>query len=420
MALTTEQIQLVKATVPILKEQGETITKVFYRNMLAAHPELKSYFNLRNQQTGAQPAALAHSVLAYASHIDDLGKLAGAVEHITQKHASLFILPAQYNIVGEHLVGAFGEVLGDGLTPEVRDAWIAAYGQLADIFIQREAAIYKSDGDWQNWRKFTIVKKEAETDTITSFYLKPVDGKPLPAYLPGQYVSLQIPLPELDGLFQSRQFSLSEAPKENADHYRVSVKREYTVDNYTLDELKEGKVPGVISNRLHKLYNVGDEVELSPPHGDFVFDASKTPADVPVVLLSAGVGATPNMAILQAILASTAPSRPVTWAHAARDFTGVCFGKYVKEAAAKNSNVTTRIFLKNVAETDKIGEDYHHQGSLSLEKLEEDKTLHLDNSAAQYFICGPEGWMIQARAWLEGKGVPRERIHVELFRTGDL
>ncbi|KAI9155443.1 Flavohemoprotein [Paramyrothecium foliicola] len=420
MALTTEQIQLVKATVPILKQHGKTITTVFYRNMLNAHPELKNYFNLRSQKTGEQPAALAHSVLAYATYIDDLGKLSGAVEHIAQKHVSLFIQPEQYDIVGEHLVGAFAEVLGAGLTAEVRDAWIAAYGQLAQIFIQREDTLYKEAGEWQGWRKFVVAKKEPETDTIMSFYLKPKDGKPLPQYSPGQYVSLQIPLPEIDNLHQSRQFSLSEAPRENMEYYRISVKREHTVDNYSLEDLKSGGVPGVISNKLHKLYNVGDEVELSPPRGDFFFDASKTPADAPIVLLSAGVGATPVMSILQAALAPPASSRPITWAHAARNFTGVCYGKYVKEVAAKNSNVTTRIFLKNVADTDRLGEDYHYQGRLSLDSLEEDKTLHLNHDSAQYFICGPEDWMIQTRAWLEGKGVTRDRIHIELFRTGDL
>lgn len=418
--LTPEQVQLVKSTAPILKEKGTEITKLFYSNMLKAHPELKSYFNLRNQVTGIQPTALAHSVVAYASYIDDLSKLAGAVEHITQKHASLFIRPEQYAIVGEHLVGAFVEVLGAGLTPEVKEAWIAAYTQLAQIFIDREAALYKEAGEWQDWRKFKIVKKVPETDTITSFYLKPVDGEALPAYKPGQYVSLQIPLPELGDLKQSRQFSLSEGPRQNVDHYRVSVKKEYTIDNFSLADLEGGKVPGVISNKL-ALYEVGDEVELSPPRGDFYFDPSTLPADAPVVLLSAGVGATPVVSILQKISSSSSPSsRPVTWAHAARDYTGVCFGEYVKETARKHTNVTTRIFLKNVAPTDKLGEDYHFQGRLELDKLDGDKTLHLDHNDAQYFICGPEKWMLESRAWLEGKGVPRSRIHVELFRTGDL
>jgi nitric oxide dioxygenase len=420
MALTPEQTQLVKATVPILKEHGKTIASVFYSNMLAAHPELKNHFNLRAQETGLQPAALASSVLAYATYIDDLGKLSAAVERIAQKHVSLSIKPEHYPIVGKYLVEAFGQILGDGLTPDIRDAWIAAYNQLAGIFIQREEILYKENGEWQGWRKFTIVDKKAETDTITSFYLKPVDGKPLPRYRPGHYVSLQIPLPELDGLLQSRQFSLSEAPRDNADHYRVSVKREYTIENPSLEDLARGKVPGVISNKLHNLYNVGDVVELSAPHGDFFFDASKLAAEDPVVLLSVGVGATPVMAILQDIAASPAPRRPVTWAHAARDRAGVCFADEARKIAAENSNVTTRIFAKNVGEADKLGEDHHFEGRFSLERLEEDKTLHLDHSSAQYFVCGPEEWMVQTRDQLQAKGVPVERIHAELFRTGFL
>ncbi|KAG8415860.1 hypothetical protein J3459_014020 [Metarhizium acridum] len=149
MALTAQQIATVKSTAPVVKQYGKTITTTFYKNMLSAHPELKNYFSLKNQQSGAQSAALANAVFAYASYIDDLPKLSGAVERIAQKHASLFIKPDQYPIVGKYLVGAFAEVLGNALTPEVAEAWVAAYGQLADIFIQREKQLYSDAGEWQ-------------------------------------------------------------------------------------------------------------------------------------------------------------------------------------------------------------------------------------------------------------------------------
>nr|CAF32307.1 putative haemoglobin [Aspergillus oryzae] len=147
MPLSPEQIQLIKATVPVLQQHGTTITTVFYNNMLTAHPELNAVFNNANKVNGHQPRALAGALFAYASHIDDLGALGPAVELICNKHASLYIQPEQYQIVGKFLLEAMGEVLGDALTPEILDAWATAYWQLADLMIGREAELYKqADG----------------------------------------------------------------------------------------------------------------------------------------------------------------------------------------------------------------------------------------------------------------------------------
>ncbi|KFA66682.1 hypothetical protein S40285_04993 [Stachybotrys chlorohalonatus IBT 40285] len=419
MALTQEQINIVKSTAPILREHGKTITTTFYHNMLNAHPELKNIFSLRNQQTGAQPAALANAVLAYAMYIDDLGKLSDAVNHIAQKHVSLFIQPDQYAIVGEHLVGAFVEVLGDALTPEVKDAWVVAYGQLADIFINAEKALYDEQGEWQDWRKFKIVKKEQETDTVMSFYLAPTDGKPLATFRPGYYVSVQVPLPQLKGSYQSRQFSLSEAPSDKIDHYRISVKREYTVEHASVEDMEAGKVPGVVSNLLHNQYKVGDEVELSPPHGDFYLDEQAVSPTAPIVLLSAGVGATPNMSILQTLLSKNS-TQPITWAHAARYSKSACFSKAVRSGASTHDNLKARIFVKNVAASDRVGNEYDFEGRLDMERLEAEDLLYLNNTETEYYICGPHEWMTQTRDWLAAKGVPKERLHLEIFHTGGL
>ncbi|MEM7518674.1 MAG: SDR family NAD(P)-dependent oxidoreductase, partial [Planctomycetota bacterium] len=99
---------IVKATAPLLQEHGTAITTLFYKRMLDAHPELRGIFSATSQATGAQPRALARAVLKYATYADDLPKLATAVERIAQKHASLFVEPAQYSIVGEHLLAAIG------------------------------------------------------------------------------------------------------------------------------------------------------------------------------------------------------------------------------------------------------------------------------------------------------------------------
>lgn len=186
MPLTPDQTTLVKASIPALEQHGLAVTKVFYRNMLSEHPELKTIFNEANQVHLDQPRALANAVLAYAKNIDHLSALGDTVELIAAKHASLYVQPEQYPIVGSHLLGALKEVLGDAFTPELHDAWAAAYQQLADILIKREAEIYAGAEGWTDWRDFRIARKVKETEAITSFYLEPVDGQPLPKYLPGQ------------------------------------------------------------------------------------------------------------------------------------------------------------------------------------------------------------------------------------------
>lgn len=133
MALTQEQTKIIKATVPVLVEHGETITSRFYGNMLRENPSLNNIFNHTNQVNHQQPIALAKALYAYATHIDDLGALSPAVELICNKHASLYVQPEQYDIVGKYLLGAMGEVLGDAFTPAIEDAWKAAYFQLAGV-----------------------------------------------------------------------------------------------------------------------------------------------------------------------------------------------------------------------------------------------------------------------------------------------
>lgn len=122
MGLTSDQVSLIKSTVPILSQYGKIITTTFYDNMLSEHPELNNIFNRTSQANGQQASALAGSLYAYASYIDDLGVLAPAVEKIVQKHVSLYVQPEQYDIVGSYLLKAMKTVLGDALTEEIQTA----------------------------------------------------------------------------------------------------------------------------------------------------------------------------------------------------------------------------------------------------------------------------------------------------------
>lgn len=124
--LSVNTRNIIKATVPVLEQHGVTITKTFYKNMLAENPSLLNVFNKVNQQKGRQPTALAMTVLAAAKNIDDLSVLLPAVNQIGHKHRALQIQPEQYDIVGKYLLLAIKEVLGTAATPEIVGAWAEA------------------------------------------------------------------------------------------------------------------------------------------------------------------------------------------------------------------------------------------------------------------------------------------------------
>ncbi|KAK4466133.1 putative flavohemo protein [Cladorrhinum samala] len=414
-SLTNEQIAIVKATAPVLKEHGVTITTVFYKNMITEVPELHNIFSTTSQATGRQPRALAGAVLGYATYIDDLPKLAHAVERIAHKHVSLHVTPEQYDIVGKYLIQAIGQVLGDAATPEIVDAWTAAYGVLADVFINREAEMYKANAaeNWVGWRKFRIADKVVESTNITSFHLVPSDGAtPLPKYLPGQYISVQVYVPEL-GYLQSRQYSLSEGPTEKQNHYRITVKRE--------EDEKVGVI-GLISNLLHEKYAVGDEVEVSHPQGEFVLDPQDTKKEgVPAVFISAGVGATPLKAMLDSLVAPSAVKRPISWIHTSRSRLVQPFAEDVQRICRENDNVSANVFLRKLGPGDEAGVNYQFGDMrLDLAHLDGEKDLFLNVPEAEYFVCAPEQFMIDIRQILVGFGVDKSRIYMELFQTGDV
>jgi len=151
--LKPSTIATVKATAPVLAVHGYAIIQRFYERLFQAHPELKNLFNMRHQERGEQQRALAGAVLAYATNVDNLAALTPAVARITHKHASLNVQAEQYGVVGQHLLAAIKEVLGEAATTDIVDAWAEAYQELADIFIQAEARLYEEaaarPGGWR-------------------------------------------------------------------------------------------------------------------------------------------------------------------------------------------------------------------------------------------------------------------------------
>lgn len=161
--LSQKTIEIVKATVPVLEQHGEQITKWFYQSMLSNHPELLNIFNHANQKQGRQQRALAAAVYAAAKYIDQLEAILPVVEQIAHKHRSLGIKPEHYPIVGKHLLLAIKAVLKEAATDEIINAWEEAYQAIADVFIKVEAQLYEEAaskrGGWKDFRRFIVQKK---------------------------------------------------------------------------------------------------------------------------------------------------------------------------------------------------------------------------------------------------------------------
>ncbi|KAA6438322.1 NO-inducible flavohemoprotein [Dyadobacter flavalbus] len=393
--MTNEQKELVKGTVPVLKEHGVALTTYFYNRMLTQNPELKNVFNSANQHTGAQPTALALSVLAYAEHIDNPSVLAYAVNRIANKHVSLDIRPEHYAIVGKHLLASIREVLGEAASPALIDAWAEAYGQLAEIMIGAEAGLYSNsvakEGGWSGWRPFVVKQKVKESQEITSFYLYPSDEGHVAAFLPGQYITVRLFVPELH-VFQPRQYSISCAP--NGRYYRISVKREHGHPD---------RPEGYVSNLLHEQIQEGTVIEVSPPSGDFVLDLDDTN---PVVFISGGVGLTPFMSMLE-YMTGSGKNRPVTWIHGCRGYEVHAFRDTVKELGSKHGTMSVHTFYDKMENNT---EDNYYEGYVDLCRI---KDAIVPDAA--YYICGPGVFIKKHFAYLCAQGIDPQAIHFEEF-----
>ena len=396
--LNQAQKEAIKATIPVLKANGVALTSYFYERMFRHNPELKHVFNQGNQHSGKQPTALAGAVLAYAEHIDDPSVLAGALMGIGHKHVSLNIRPEQYNLVGQHLLASIGEVLDLPDDSPLLEAWALAYDQLATLMAGVENKMYRQTlgqtGGWSGWRPFIIRQKVQESAEITSFYLYPSDGGQVASFLPGQFVSVRLFLPEIN-LLQPRQYSLSNAP--NGAYYRISVKRE---SGSSL------RPDGMISNRLHNFMREGDVVELTPPAGGFTL---KQDQPGPVVFISGGVGQTPLLSMAETLL-NTHSSRPMIWVHGARNKTSHAFRELLNTWSQRTDTLRFFYFYEQPDEPSAPNPAVI-PGRVDLHLIKEFVIL----PQATYYLCGPEPFLRQQYGDLIALGVEPENINYEEF-----
>ncbi len=241
---------------------------------------------------------------------------------------------------------------------------------------------------WHSFRPLTVTGIDAESRTVTSFRLAAPDAAPLPAALPGQFLTLRMQRTMHD-VPLIRTYSLSSPP--GAAEYRISVKREPN---------------GVASNYLHDEVRIGQTLEAAAPRGTFIL----RPGETPLILASAGVGATPVLAMLHTLSAQQ-DAREVWWLHSARNRGEHSFAEETARALAALPNAHAVVCYSRPDAGDRLGEDYTIHGRLSGGVLGE---LAIPTHAEAY-ICGPVAFMDELSAALTRTGVDPVRIHTERF-----
>jgi ferredoxin-NADP reductase/MOSC domain-containing protein YiiM/ferredoxin len=241
---------------------------------------------------------------------------------------------------------------------------------------------------WIGFRRLKVTAIDRESSSVISVRLEDPDGEPLPPARPGQYLTVRLKLDE-KAASVLRNYSLSGEP--GADYYRIAVKRE----RY-----------GVASGYLHTRLAVGDQLEIAAPRGTFILGQTQAP----VLLISAGIGATPVLAMLHA-LAKEHSERQIWWLHGARSRRDHPFAAETRALLASLPNVRTYVCYSRPGADDREGRDFDRAGRLTASLLAE---LEPPRDSEAY-LCGPETFMDEISAGLAALGIDASRIHTEPF-----
>jgi ferredoxin-NADP reductase/MOSC domain-containing protein YiiM/ferredoxin len=302
---------------------------------------------------------------------DEIVKVADGPERLTVAEVdALLYLPGKSRALLERALRV----------PALSEGW---KGSFRELLAKPETAAPA----WTGFRPLRVDEIRRESATVSSFRLVPTDDGPSsPAALAGQYLAVRV-RPDADAPPLTRSYSLSDLPGERG--YRISVKRE-----------------GVASRYLHGHVKVGDLLDVAAPRGSFVLrDGTR-----PVVLISAGVGATPVLAMLHA-LAREHSARPVWWLHGARNRDEHAFGPEVDELLRALPDSHRVLAYSRPAAGEALGSDYDVSGRLDVAVLER-AVVPKD---ADFYLCGPEEFMRAVGAALTARGVPPERVATEAF-----
>jgi len=250
---------------------------------------------------------------------------------------------------------------------------------------------------WSGIRKFTVSQKISECDDTYSFYLKPHDGKPLPPFKPGQYLTFQLSVP---GIAKPviRCYSLSDCARST--HYRVTIKR-------CPPPSGSAHPPGVGSSFFCDTVKDGDILDVKAPNGHFFLDIEKPR---PVVLISGGVGVTPMVSMANALV-ELGDTREIWFFFGARNSRDHMFKDYMAALSAKHPNVRLHVCYSKPLPTDVKARDYQHESRVSVPLFKE----LLPSNNYDYFLCGPGPFMETITDELRAWGVPDSWVHYEAF-----
>lgn len=318
---------------------------------------------------------------------DEILRIAAATERMTVAEVNaLLYMPG-------HPRGQLEQALR---IPALSAGWRASFQALLDRE-RRGGAVTGNPGltaaagpppAWTGFRALRVSRKARESANVTSLVLEPTDGRPLPAALPGQFIVLRLkPAPDAPALLRS--YSLSDKPRD--DRYRVSIKREL-----------HGAVGAYVDTQLR----VGDTLDASAPRGSFTL----RPGDGPAILLSAGIGATPVLAMLHA-LAEGASSREVWWIYGARNGREHPFAAETRALLEALPRGHRHIRYSAPDPGDRLGVDFDAMGRLDLPVIAE---LGVPREA-DFYLCGPPAFMSDLAAGLGVWGVSANCIHTEIF-----
>lgn len=270
--------------------------------------------------------------------------------------------------------------------------------RINEIADRRRRELEKTERTWDGFRKFVIARKEMEAKDVCSFYLEPHDRRPLPSFLPGQYLTFRLAVPGQPRPV-IRCYSLSESPKP--DHFRVTIKRIGPPPG------NPSGAPGVGSSFFHRELDPGDIVDVKAPSGQFHLEPSDA---APVVLIAGGIGLTPLLCMLNAVVEANA-RREVWLFYGVRNKTEHAMADHLRRVAAENSNIQVHVCYSDPTPEDRAGEDYRHAERVGMDLLKK----VLPSNAPHFYLCGPPPMMQALVEGLHAWGVPHDRVHHEAF-----
>lgn len=393
------RIEDFKKSLPLIEKNREGIVNNFYEKLFQQFPSLiGSKIDLSDEQK----RVVAEAMLNMLQNIELIQFFLKTERGFEKVSGYLPIQSEEFPLVGECLVQAIREELGSEATSNTIAAWKHVVEVVIEALIEsqpNDSEKTKVTANGEDFKSLVIDKRTIESDGVISLYLKPRQGETLPPFKPGQHVRVKVTLPGQKET-HIRYFSLSDSPEK--DYYRLTVKKgnpnskeELTPTNYMYEGLK-----------------VGDEVIISQPAGSFIL---KQDSNDPVILLSGGVGITPMLSMLNAILA-TQPDRPVTFIHATANSKTHSFRSYLNKVAEKNGHVNVITLYDSPTEDDRSHQRFDMEGFLTSDYLQS----ILKNNEGDFYFCGPTPFMKLVYTILKEWGVPKKHIHYEYFGPGDL